>query len=39
MPGWIVQCLEQQQSNILIRPLTHYNGPEPRAFVPLEERA
>jgi len=39
MPGWIVQCIEQQESNILIRPLTLYNGPEPRAYVPMEERA
>jgi citrate synthase len=38
MPGWIVQCLEQQASNILIRPLTLYNGPEPRDFVPIEAR-
>ena len=38
MPGWIVQCLEQQASNILIRPLTLYNGPPPRAYVPLTER-
>lgn len=38
MPGWIVQCLEQQQSNILIRPLTLYNGPQRRAYVPLGDR-
>ena len=38
MPGWIVQCLEQQQSNILIRPLTLYNGPQRRAYVPLGAR-
>lgn len=38
MPGWIVQCVEQQRQNILIRPLTLYNGPEPRAYVPLEAR-
>lgn len=38
MPGWIVQCLEQQRSNILIRPLTLYNGPEERAYVPVAER-
>jgi AcrR family transcriptional regulator len=38
MPGWIVQCAEQQRQNILIRPLTLYNGPEPRAWLPLEDR-
>ena len=38
MPGWIIQCIEQQRRNILIRPLTLYDGPEPRAYVPLSER-
>lgn len=38
MPGWIIQCIEQQRQNILIRPLTLYNGPEPRAYVALKER-
>ena len=38
VPGWTVQCLEQLQNNILIRPLTLYNGPEPRAYVPLAAR-
>ncbi|AHD08334.1 citrate synthase [Phaeobacter gallaeciensis] len=38
MPGWIIQCIEQQRGNILIRPLTLYNGPEPRAYVPPNAR-
>jgi citrate synthase len=38
VPGWTVQCLEQQANNILIRPLTLYDGPQPRDYVPLEER-
>ena len=38
MPGWVIQCLEQQRGNILIRPLTLYNGPEPRAWTPLANR-
>ncbi|CUH79379.1 citrate/2-methylcitrate synthase [Tropicibacter naphthalenivorans] len=38
MPGWLVQCLEQRRSNILIRPLTLYNGPDPRAYVPISDR-
>ncbi|GLO69069.1 citrate synthase [Phaeobacter inhibens] len=38
MPGWIIQCIEQQRGNILIRPLTLYNGPEPRAYTPINAR-
>lgn len=38
MPGWIVQCVEQQRQNILIRPLTLYNGPDLRPWVPVEDR-
>ncbi len=38
VPGWAVQVLEQMENNILIRPLTLYNGPEPRAYVPLDQR-
>jgi citrate synthase len=37
-PGWAVQVLEQMQNNILIRPLTLYNGPEPRDYVPIDAR-
>ncbi len=37
-PGWFSQILEQLQANILIRPLTVYNGPEPREFLPIDER-
>jgi citrate synthase len=37
-PGWTVQVLEQMENNILIRPLTLYNGPQPRAYVPLDSR-
>ena len=39
MPGWVAQCLEQRRSNILIRPLTLYDGPARRAWVPLGDRA
>lgn len=38
VPGWTVSVLEQMENNILIRPLTLYNGAEPRAYVPLGER-
>jgi citrate synthase len=39
VPGWTVQVLEQLESNILIRPLTLYTGPELKNYVPVEERA
>lgn len=38
VPGWTVQVLEQMESNILIRPLTLYNGPAPREYVGLDQR-
>jgi citrate synthase len=38
VPGWTVQVLEQLENNILIRPLTLYNGPEPREYVPIQAR-
>ena len=38
VPGWTVSVLEQMENNILIRPLTQYNGPAPRNYVPIERR-
>lgn len=38
VPGWSVQVLEQLDNNILLRPLTLYNGPAARAYVPIEKR-
>ena len=38
VPGWTVQMLEQMENNILIRPLTLYNGPEPREYVAIDAR-
>lgn len=38
MPGWIIQCLEQLRGNILIRPLTLYNGPEMRPYINIKDR-
>ncbi len=38
VPGWTVQVLEQMENNILIRPLTLYNGPAPRDYLPVESR-
>jgi citrate synthase len=38
VPGWVVQILEQFDNNILIRPLTVYNGPAARDYVALDKR-
>jgi len=38
VPGWTVQVVEQLANNILIRPLTLYNGPAARPYVPIERR-
>jgi citrate synthase len=38
VPGWAVQFMEQMENNILIRPLTLYDGPAPRAYVPIDQR-
>src|SRR5437762_3465544 len=38
VPGWTVQVLEQMENNILIRPLTLYNGAEPRDYISLDLR-
>ena len=37
-PGWVAQCIEQFETNILIRPLTEYNGPKNRQFKEISER-
>ena len=38
IPGWTVQAMEQLEHNILIRPRLMYTGPEPRDYIPIEER-
>lgn len=38
VPGWTAQVLEQLESNILIRPLTLYNGPDAKPYVAISER-
>ncbi len=38
VPGWTVQAIEQKANNILIRPLTLYNGEEPRDYIPMQDR-
>ena len=37
-PGWVAQCLEQFESNILIRPLTMYNGDKDRKYTEISKR-
>jgi citrate synthase len=38
VPGWAVQVLEQLDNNILIRPLTLYDGPAARPYVAIADR-
>jgi len=38
VPGWAVSVLEQFETNILIRPLTLYNGAAPRDYLPIAAR-
>ena len=38
VPGWTVQVMEQLANNILIRPLTLYDGPPRRDYVPIGAR-
>ena len=36
--GWSAHIIEQRSLNRIFRPIAEYTGPEPRIYVPLEER-
>ena len=38
IPGWTLQCAEQYEDNILIRPLLEYSGDMDLEYVPIEQR-
>jgi citrate synthase len=38
IPGWTLQCVEQYEDNILIRPLLEYVGEMDLEYVPIEQR-
>ena len=38
IPGWVAQVVEHSETNILIRSLTLYNGPQPRDYIPINAR-
>ena len=39
IPGWTLQCVEQFEDNILIRPLLEYTGEMDLSYVPIEQRS
>ena len=38
IPGWTLQCVEQYEDNMLIRPLLEYSGEMDLEYVPIEQR-
>tara|TARA_B100000029_G_scaffold129531_3_gene123048 strand:- start:727 stop:1866 length:1140 start_codon:yes stop_codon:yes gene_type:complete len=39
VPGYVVQILEQQDKNMLIRPQIRYDGPMDLKFIPIDQRS
>ena len=39
IPGWALQCIEQYNDNMLIRPLLEYSGDMDLEYVPIEQRS
>ena len=39
IPGWTLQCVEQYQDNILLRPLTEYIGEMDLEYTSIEDRS
>ena len=39
IPGWTLQCVEQYQNNVIIRPLLEYVGPMDLDYVPIDQRS
>ncbi len=37
-PGWLAHILEQRKDNRIFRPKALYTGPEPRPYVPIDQR-
>ncbi|MCP4452398.1 MAG: citrate/2-methylcitrate synthase [Planctomycetes bacterium] len=37
-PGWLAHILEQRQDNRIYRPSSLFVGPEPRSYVPIDQR-
>lgn len=38
IPGWTLQCMEQYENNVLIRPLTQYTGEMDLEYIPIDKR-
>jgi citrate synthase len=36
--GWTAHVMERKENNRWIGPLSQYVGPEPRSYIPMEER-
>ena len=38
IPGWTLQCMEQYENNVLIRPLTQYTGEMDLEYIAIDKR-